>query len=67
MWAREMIATLGYEEGMKRVARAMETLNRYGPEARLSRLNEADPEIATQIEYLLSLQPDKQRQTISTP
>lgn len=45
----------------------METLNRYGPEAGLSRLNEADAEIAAQIETLLGRKSTEHWQTLPMP
>ena len=42
-----------------RFTRAMKTLNQYGPEEGLRRLNEADPEVAKQIEGFL---PKRQEQ-----
>lgn len=37
----------------ERFNRAMETLNRYGPEKGLRRLQESDPEVAEQVKHLL--------------
>lgn len=40
-------------EHLKRLSRAMETLNQYGPEEGLRRIKESDPEIAKQLENIL--------------
>lgn len=44
-----MEAALHKQFQPQRLARAIETLNRYGPEEGLRRLKESDPEIAEQI------------------
>lgn len=50
--------TLHQHFSPKRLNRAMETLNRYGPKEGLHRLQKSDPEVATRLERFI--QPDKE-------